>query len=350
MGFSFNWVERIMQFITSVTYSVVVNGRMGDKFTPSWGLRLMESSGAIRGTREVRDALRVTHLLFTDDILIFWDTAAMGTLNVLKVLQSYAKCSSIHLPSVPQEDCLVWGNERSGIYSVHSRYSLLLQLPTPLSSNHEVFKQIWETRCPPKIKIVLWKFVHSFVAIRSCLYNRRVAKNPICSRCNIDHETVNHVLRFCASAKDVRVMLGYPLHMVTAQMDFHEWLLWILKMHHTIKHNEVCVTMWVIWFARNHMVYEGTNQSVIPSYCIDLVSLIPTDSGVASTIQARWSLPPIGLVKINVDARFILNQKKVVAEVVIRDENVKIMEACCKITYLVLLIFVAEALAMIHRL
>ncbi|KAK5770840.1 hypothetical protein PVK06_046996 [Gossypium arboreum] len=108
--------------------------------------------------------------------------------------------------------------------------------------------------------------------------------------------------------------------------------------------------MWAIWFARNRMVHEGTNQSVIPSYYMDLVSLIPTDSGIASTIEAQWSPLPIGLVKINVDAGFRLNQKKVVVEVVIRNENIEIMGACCKITYLVLLVFVAEALAMIHKL
>ncbi|KAA3488442.1 reverse transcriptase [Gossypium australe] len=56
-------------------------------------LRLRESSDAIRGTREVRGAPRVTHLLFADGSLIFGDATAMGTSNVLKVLQLYAKCS-----------------------------------------------------------------------------------------------------------------------------------------------------------------------------------------------------------------------------------------------------------------
>ncbi|XP_016690816.1 uncharacterized protein [Gossypium hirsutum] len=93
MGFSVNWVEQIMWFITSVTYSVVVNGRVGDKFPPSQDLRLAESSGAIKGARMMRGPLRVTHFFFSDDSLIFGDATAMRALNVLKVLQSYAKCS-----------------------------------------------------------------------------------------------------------------------------------------------------------------------------------------------------------------------------------------------------------------
>ncbi|KAG8478637.1 hypothetical protein CXB51_028481 [Gossypium anomalum] len=249
----------------------------------------------------------------------------------------------IPLPSVPQEDCLVWSGERSGIYSVRSGYRLLLQQPTLLSSRHDMspenqptllssrhdaFKKIWATRCPPKIKIALWKFVHGFVATRPCLYNRRVGNNPSCSRCNFDHETVNHVLRFCAKVRDVWVMLGYPLHVLS----------WILKMHHVTKHNEICVTMWAIWFARNRMSV-GEIVSFIRSYCVEFVFVIHTNNGVVSDIQVQWSPPP---------AR--LNQKKAAAGVVIRDENGKILGACCKITYPVLSVFAAEVVAVIHEL
>ncbi|MBA0671522.1 hypothetical protein Goklo_024437 [Gossypium klotzschianum] len=189
----------------------------------------------------------------------------------------------INLPSIHQGDCLVLRGEHSGIYSACSGYRLLFQQLTPLSSRHDVFKQIQATRCPPKTKIALWKFVHGFVATRSCLYNRRVANNPSCPRCNVDYETVNHVLRFCAKAKDVWVMLGYPLHVVSAQMDFYD-----------LRHS----------------------SSVVSATC--------------------------GVVKINVDAGFRLNQKKAAAGVVIRDENGEILRACCKITYLVLSVFAAE--------
>ncbi|KAG8478078.1 hypothetical protein CXB51_027374 [Gossypium anomalum] len=94
-------------------------------------------------------------------------------------------------------------------------------------------------------------------------------------------------------------------------------------MHHTTKHNEICVTMCAIWFAQNRMVYEGTNQSVgeivcfIHSYCVELVSVIPMNNGLVSSIQVQWSPPPIRVVKINVDVGFRLNQKKVAIGVVI---------------------------------
>ncbi|KAH1096573.1 hypothetical protein J1N35_013494 [Gossypium stocksii] len=73
MGFLVNWVEWIMWFITLVTYLVVVNRRV-----------LVENSGTIKGARVVGGALRVTHLLFVDDNLIFGDATTMGASNILK--------------------------------------------------------------------------------------------------------------------------------------------------------------------------------------------------------------------------------------------------------------------------
>ncbi|MBA0756787.1 hypothetical protein Gogos_005467 [Gossypium gossypioides] len=113
--------------------------------------------------------------------------------------------------------------------------------------------------------------------------------------------------------------------------------------------------MSVIWFARNCIVHEGTNQSMgeivsfIHNYYVELVFVIPMNN-VVSGIQVQWSPPLTGVVKINVDARFRLNQKKAAVGVVIRDENREILEACCKITYHVLSVFIAETIAVIHGL
>ncbi|PPD99625.1 hypothetical protein GOBAR_DD03337 [Gossypium barbadense] len=81
---------------------------------------------------------------------------------------------------------------------------------------------------------------------------------------------MNHVLRFCATARDVWLMMGYPLHVVSAQMN------------------------------------------------------------LLSGFQVRWFRPPAGVVKINVDAGFRLNQKTAATGVVIRDENGEILGLVAK--------------------
>lgn len=39
MGFSRSWVDRIMRFVTSVGYLMVVNGVVGEEFLPTHELR-----------------------------------------------------------------------------------------------------------------------------------------------------------------------------------------------------------------------------------------------------------------------------------------------------------------------
>lgn len=39
MGFAIEWVSLVMRCVTSVSYSIFINGRIGEKFQPSRELR-----------------------------------------------------------------------------------------------------------------------------------------------------------------------------------------------------------------------------------------------------------------------------------------------------------------------
>lgn len=39
MGFSSGWVDTIMSYITFVSYSMILNGKVGERFKPSRGHR-----------------------------------------------------------------------------------------------------------------------------------------------------------------------------------------------------------------------------------------------------------------------------------------------------------------------
>ncbi|GMJ10111.1 hypothetical protein HRI_004680300 [Hibiscus trionum] len=112
MGFSGSWVSRIIHCISSVSYSVVLNGIVGQKFVPSRGLRqgdplspflflicseglsslLRQAVGCV-GVRIARGAPSVSHLFFADDSLIFRETSAYGAGVVQELLSVYASCS-----------------------------------------------------------------------------------------------------------------------------------------------------------------------------------------------------------------------------------------------------------------
>lgn len=93
MGFDTKWVNLIMECISSVTYSVLINGEPTQTIHPSRGLRqgdplspylfllcfeglhfLLQravKSRQIRGVSICKRGLRLTHLFFADDSLVF---------------------------------------------------------------------------------------------------------------------------------------------------------------------------------------------------------------------------------------------------------------------------------------
>ncbi|GMI99219.1 hypothetical protein HRI_003591200 [Hibiscus trionum] len=112
MGFSDLWVSRIMKCVSTVTYSVVLNGNVGQSFRPSRGLRqgdplspflflicseglssLLRKNEDYVGVRITRSAPRVSHLFFADDSLIFGECSARGARKIQDLLLTYASCS-----------------------------------------------------------------------------------------------------------------------------------------------------------------------------------------------------------------------------------------------------------------
>ncbi|GMI81993.1 hypothetical protein HRI_001868600 [Hibiscus trionum] len=112
MGFSQQWISLIMLCISSVSYSVVLNGQVGQSFTPTRGLRqgdplspylfllcgeglssLLRQEQSGIGIRITRSAPRVSHLFFADDSLIFGEVTTECAARLLSLLEDYERCS-----------------------------------------------------------------------------------------------------------------------------------------------------------------------------------------------------------------------------------------------------------------
>ncbi|GMI88855.1 hypothetical protein HRI_002554800 [Hibiscus trionum] len=115
MGFAQGWVCWIMSCITSVSYAIVTNGQIGQKFIPSRGLRqgdplstllflvcseglsallrMGAHRGIIQGMKICRGAPTLTHLFFADDSVIFGEAATNGAHKLLDILSTYSQCS-----------------------------------------------------------------------------------------------------------------------------------------------------------------------------------------------------------------------------------------------------------------
>ncbi|KAA3453657.1 reverse transcriptase [Gossypium australe] len=115
MGFCEGWILIIMRCITSVTYTVVINGKHGEEFKPQRGLRqgdplspylflicaegfsrlieLAKKEKRLSGIRMGRGNVSVSHLFFADDSVLFGEASEEGANNMKCVVQEYEKIS-----------------------------------------------------------------------------------------------------------------------------------------------------------------------------------------------------------------------------------------------------------------
>jgi hypothetical protein len=115
LGFQERWLNIIMGMVTSVSFSVLLNGQKLEKFTPSHGIRqgdpispylfllaaeglscLLKSrvqSSSLGGIQVATSAPPVNHLLFAGDSLLFFKANTEGAEEVSLLLETYAKAS-----------------------------------------------------------------------------------------------------------------------------------------------------------------------------------------------------------------------------------------------------------------
>lgn len=113
LGFQERWISLMMMFFTTVSYSVLINGISKGRIVPTRGLRqgdpislylfllcaegLLamlrrdENGGSLRGISVCKRAPLVSHLLFADDCIVFYNASTEERLRVTKILEDYER-------------------------------------------------------------------------------------------------------------------------------------------------------------------------------------------------------------------------------------------------------------------
>ena len=115
LGFPKKWIERMMTFVTTTSFSILLNGKPYGNVLPSRGicqgdllsphlfllcvegftslLAKAENDGKIHGASICKGASKVSNLLFADDSLLFCRATQNEVEVISKVLQTYANAS-----------------------------------------------------------------------------------------------------------------------------------------------------------------------------------------------------------------------------------------------------------------
>ncbi|XP_074266604.1 uncharacterized protein LOC141589883 [Silene latifolia] len=175
MNFPSNFVQLIMNCITSVSYEVLINGSPGKSFRPKAGIRQgdpmspyifalctevlsqllcdAQDRNLMKGIQLSRNAPRISHLLFADDSIFFMDAKISHCVTLMGLLNLYGDASGQHINDAKTtitispnctlrnyRECLkvlkALGNKGIGKY---------LGLPTDFgSSKKEIFATIYD--------------------------------------------------------------------------------------------------------------------------------------------------------------------------------------------------------------
>ena len=167
------------------------------------------------------------------------------------------RIKALPLCSTPQLDVLIWPLEKSGKYSIKSRFRLLCEgqdsAETLLQASNEergFWKKLWKIQVPEKIKHFLWWACTNSLTTKENLVKRKILPDAICSRYSGAHEDTLHSLWSCDGLKEVWMKdFGWIFRFRVLFSSFKELVKLVFTRSNLIP--LFAITTWSIWFHRN---------------------------------------------------------------------------------------------------
>lgn len=262
----------------------------------------------------------------------------------------------IRIPQREEEDFPAWHYEKTGIFSVRSAYRLAWNLARKTSEQassssggadgRKIWDNVWKANVQPKVRVFAWKLAQDKLATWENKKKRKIEMFGTCPICGQKEETGFHATVECTLAKALRASLREHWTLPDESMfsmTGPDWLLVLLDRLSSEKKAQVLYLLWRAWYIRNEVVHGKGNVPITDSvrFLINYDNLqLPArkhmedikgkgpmfqDPGQKEQTcqlnaeKEKWSCPPDGSAKLNVDAAYRTETGEASAGIIIRD-------------------------------
>ena len=182
------------------------------------------------------------------------------------------------------------------------------------------------------MKTFLLQACSEILPTRANLFQKHIISSPLCPICEVESETVAHVLWACPTAKDVWIESFKSIHKCSyLNTNFADIVEMLFNQLEEDQLQLFAVTSRLIWMRRNKWVFDGEFQppAVVMKLAyeqlnaykdVELSLQVHSPTTQIPVIQ-QWTKPLYGVIKLNWDAVVNEERQMVGVGVIGRDHN-----------------------------
>ncbi|KAJ4812089.1 Ribonuclease H-like superfamily protein [Rhynchospora pubera] len=208
-------------------------------------------------------------------------------------------------------DRLVFTAAKNGQFSIKAAYLLLLRKSNPSQNTlpKEICNMIWHTRgILPRTRVFLWRATHEALPVDALFSTRLEKQKSGCNLCNVDSETVAHVLFKCPRAQQVWLASDFGLRTCSLPDSVQQIIVYLINHLEGQQISKLGTIMWHIWKDRCKVFFQGkktTPQQTLAAAHNTLLSLQAADSFFSITNRVEVGPPVLSRHSCWIDASWV---------------------------------------------
>ncbi|XP_057452221.1 uncharacterized protein LOC130744045 [Lotus japonicus] len=231
---------------------------------------------------------------------------------------------TLPIPQVQQDDLLYWPHVSNGEYDTKYGYVVArarADRSSPSSSStHELpssfWKQLWKAPAIQRCIELVWRGCLKILPVREVLRARGMDVDVLCPWCKVQPKSISHVLLHYLVVQRWWFASDLGLRL-TEEDEFHEFSQKLVGSHDPQVVAAFCTFCYVIWEARNDLLFNGVETRVERLLQRAHALRPPKDEqrsgGNIRPLARSWQRPTQGITKFNFDATWLLMVDRVLA-------------------------------------